>query len=160
MNLANGGALLRKLSVLIPCLLIAACAGVPTQEMSDARQAVSAAHDVGAAEHASENVKQAEALLGKAERELEQGDFSDARDDANAARVEAIKAQDIAQVMSATKTVLQRATDREVLSDEARSLFDRAVEAANDNRVHEAIRLANEARHLAEQDLNLESHSF
>lgn len=152
----NSGASLRKVLSLIPLLVLTACAGLPTQEMSDARQAVRAAHDVGAAEHASENVKQAEALLDRAERELEQGDFGDARDDATAARAAAIKAQDIAQVMSATKAVLQQATQREVLSSEAQSLYDRAVQAASDNRVYEAIRLANEARHLAEQDLNLE----
>ncbi len=153
-----GGVFLRISSVLfIPwILLLAACASAPTQEMSDARQAVSAAHDAGAAEHASEKVQQAEALLNKAERELELGEFGDARDDATAARVEAIKAQDIAQVMSATKSALLKATERGLLSNEATLLFNRAVVAADENRVHEAIRLANEARHQAEQDLNLE----
>ncbi len=135
-------------------MLLAGCASAPTQEMSDARQAVSAAHDVGAAEHASENVQQAEHLLDKAARELEQGDFGDAREDAEAARVEAIKAQDIAQVMSATKLVLQNASQRGVLSNDASTLFDQARLAVDENRVHEAIRLANEARHQAEQDLN------
>ncbi len=158
MSSCYGGVLLRISSVLfIPWfLLLAACANAPTQEMSDARQAVSAAHDAGAAVHASDNVQQAEALLDKAERELESGDFGDARDDATAARVEAIKAQDIAQVMSATKSALLKATERGLLSDEATSLFNQAVVAADENRVHEAIRLANEARHQAEQDLNLE----
>jgi len=139
------------------CLLVlAGCASAPTQEMSDARQAVSAAHDVGAAEHASENVQQAEELLDKAERELERGDFGDAREDAEAARAAAIKAQDIAQVMSATKRVLQDAAQRGVLSDDASALFEQARLAVDENRVHEAIRLANEARHQAKQDLNLE----
>jgi len=136
-------------------VLLAGCASAPTQEMSDARQAVSAAHDVGAAEHASENVQHAEELLNKAERELELGDFGDAREDAEAARVEAIKAQDIAQVMSAAKLVLQEASERGVLSADAAALFEQAVVAAEENRVHEAIRLANDARHQAEQDLNL-----
>ncbi len=135
-------------------VLLAGCASAPTQEMSDARQAVSAAHDVGAAEHASENVQQAEQLLDKATRELAQGDFGDAREDAEAARAEAIKAQDIAQVMSATKLVLRHAAQRGVLSDDAAALFDQARMAADENRVHEAIRLANKARHQAEQDLN------
>lgn len=135
-------------------LLLVGCASAPTQEMSDARQAVSAAHDVGAAEHASENVQHAEALLDKAARELEQGDFGDAREDAEAARVEAIKAQDIAQVMRATKRVLHDASQRGVLSDDAAEFFNQAQLAADENRVHEAIRLANEARHQAEQDLN------
>jgi len=135
-------------------VLLAGCASAPTQEMSDARQAVRAAHDVGAAEHARENVQQAEQLLNKATRELEQGDFGDAREDAEAARVEAIKAQDIAQVMSATKRVLQEASQRDVLSADAAQFFEQAQMAADENRVHEAIRLANEARHQAEQDLN------
>jgi len=135
-------------------VLLAGCASAPTQEMSDARQAVRAAHDVGAAEHARENVQQAEQLLNKATRELEQGDFGDAREDAEAARVEAIKAQDIAQVMSATKRVLQEASQRDVLAADAAQFFEQAQMAADENRVHEAIRLANEARHQAEQDLN------
>jgi len=135
-------------------LVLAGCASVPAQEMSDARQAVSAAHDVGAAEHASENVQQAEQLLDRAERELELGDYGDAREDAEAARAAAIKAQDIAQVMSAAKLVLQDASQRGVLSNDAAELFDQAQLAADENRVHEAIRLANEARHQAEQDLN------
>lgn len=149
---------MRKTSFL--CLpwvvLLVACAGAPTQEMSDARQAVSAAHEAGAAEHASESVQHAEALLDKAERELRQGDFGGARNDATAARVEAIKAQDIAQVVSATKVVLKQATERGVLSVEATSLFQRALAAADNNQIHEAIRLANEARYRAEQDLNFE----
>ncbi|HED40793.1 MAG TPA: DUF4398 domain-containing protein [Chromatiales bacterium] len=136
-------------------VLLAGCASAPTQEMSDARQAVSAAHDIGAAEHASESVKHAEALLNKAERELALGDYSEARNDAEAARVEAIKAQDIAQAMSATKQVLQEAAERGVLSVGATGLYEQALTAVEEGRVHEAIRLANEARHQAEQDLNL-----
>ncbi len=135
-------------------MLLAGCASAPTQEMSDARQALSAAHAVGAAEHASENVQQAEQLLDKAARELEQGDFGGAREDAEAARAEAIKAQNIAQVMSAAKRVLQNASQRGVLSAAAAALFDQARLAVDENRVYEAIRLANEARYQAEQDLN------
>ncbi len=153
-----GGVSLSKIKYLfiVGMALLAGCAGAPTQEMSDARQAVSAAHDVGAAEHARENVQHAEALLNKAEHEFKRGDFGGARDDAEAARVEAIKAQDIAQVMSATKRALQQATARGVLSGEATQLFEQAITAADDQKVHEAIRLANEARHQAEQDLNLQ----
>jgi len=135
-------------------VLLAGCASAPTQEMSDARQAVSAAHGVGATEHASKNIQQAEQLLDKAARELVQGDFGGARKDAEAARAEAIKAQDIAQVMSATKLALQNASQHGVLSNDAATLFDQARLAVDENRVHEAIRLANEARHQAEQDLN------
>ncbi len=158
MNRCYGGVGLKITGFLfIPWLvLLTACASAPTQEMSDARQALKAAHDVGAPEHAREKMQHAEALLNKAERELASGDFSDARNDATAARAEAIKAQDIAQVMSATKLALLNAIEQGRLSDEATALYDQAVVAADENRIHEAIRLANKARHQAEQDLRLE----
>jgi len=158
MSSGYGGVVLRiKGFLFIPCLmLMTACASVPTQEMSDARQALKVAHDVGASEHAREKMLHAQALFNKAQRELESGDFNDARNDATAARVEAIQAQELAQVMSATKSAFLKAIEQGLLSDEATLLYNRAAAAADENTLHEAIRLANEARHQAEQDLRLE----
>lgn len=52
-------------------LLLAGCAAVPpVQEMSDARQAISAAREAGAAQYASDRLNQAESLLESAEEYL------------------------------------------------------------------------------------------
>lgn len=69
------------------------CAGIPTQEMSDARQALQAARDSGAASRAPDKLDSAENLLGRAKEALEAGLYDQARTDALAAKDEAIKAR-------------------------------------------------------------------
>jgi Tfp pilus assembly protein PilX len=75
-------------------LLLVGCAGVPVQEMSDARQAVEAAKRAGAENNASQELSAAEALLQKAEEALSEGDYAEARKAAEAARDKAVSAQD------------------------------------------------------------------
>lgn len=75
-------------------LLLAACAGWPVQEMSDARQAIQAAKEAGARDHAPTRLTDAEHLLDEAERDLEMGHFDKARAKANAAKGAAIEARD------------------------------------------------------------------
>lgn len=77
-------------------LLIAACAAAPVQEMSDARQALQAAREVGAERLASTVYHDALELLTSAERELDSGDFYRARDLALTARQKAMDARQIA----------------------------------------------------------------
>lgn len=69
------------------------CTALPTQEMSDARQAVQAARDSGAATHAPDNLGKAEILLDKAKTALDRGDYTSARGNAVDARDEAVKAR-------------------------------------------------------------------
>ncbi len=52
-------------------LLLAGCATAPVQEMSDARQAIQAAEEAGAAEYAPEALQDARRLLTSAERKLQ-----------------------------------------------------------------------------------------
>jgi len=73
--------------------LLAACAGVPVQEMSDARQAVEAAREAGAREYAPDELQAAENLLQRAEEALTEGYYRQAREDAEAARAQAVSAQ-------------------------------------------------------------------
>jgi hypothetical protein len=75
-------------------LLLAACTGMPVQEMSNARQAVEAARKAGADTRATKDLESAELLLKDAEKALEDGDYSLAKDNAKAARDQAMTAQD------------------------------------------------------------------
>ena len=63
------------------CLLaVGACAsGPPVQEMSDARQAIAAAREAGAATYADEGLRSAEARLAEAETQLNQRMYWDAK---------------------------------------------------------------------------------
>lgn len=80
-------------------LLLAACAAAPVQEMSDARQAVMAAEQAGAGEHAPERLNAARNHLARAQQSLELRDFDQARAYANQARDAATRA------LSATEAV-------------------------------------------------------
>lgn len=73
--------------------LTAACATVPVQEMSDARQAVEAARRITAASQDSPALRSAEVLLQNAEQALAEGNYKQARKDAAAAREQAMAAQ-------------------------------------------------------------------
>ena len=81
------------------CLLLglAACAGAPVQEMSDARQAVAVASQAHAEKRAPSEMARAQKYLDAAQHALDQGDYSTARDDAFTARQAAIKALSISQ---------------------------------------------------------------
>lgn len=87
-----------RVRVMIPgamlLILIGACAGIPVQEISDARQAVRAAEEVGAVQYAPIHYERAETLLGRAERAMAAGDYEKARGEATFAREEALKARE------------------------------------------------------------------
>jgi len=71
---------------------LVACGVAPVQEMSDARQAVRAAHDAGAEQKVPELYNQAESLLDKAVHELDEGDYDQAREAAVSAKKAALDA--------------------------------------------------------------------
>ncbi|WP_166668801.1 DUF4398 domain-containing protein [Thiohalophilus thiocyanatoxydans] len=71
--------------------------------MSNARQTIQAAKEVGAGEHAPELLSIAEKLLDRAARKLEQGDYPVARDFA-------LEAQE--QAMLARQTALDKSGNR------------------------------------------------
>ncbi len=82
---------------LIPALMLLVgllgCTGIPVQEMSDARQALQVAEEVGAPQRAPEAWAEARALLEAAERALDAGDYGKARLLAEEAREAAIRAR-------------------------------------------------------------------
>jgi Domain of unknown function (DUF4398) len=76
---------------------LAACAGAPVQEMSNARQAIKAAREAGAEAQAPQTLSEAQALLDRAQDNLQRRAYRDARRDAIAARGKAAEALDAAQ---------------------------------------------------------------
>jgi len=78
-------------------VLVAACVTAPVQEMSEARQAIAAARAVGARDYAAEQYNKAESLLKTAEHMLNNRHYGKARQSANEARDEAIRARETAQ---------------------------------------------------------------
>lgn len=74
-------------------LAMAACQTTPpVQEMSDARQAISAAQDAGAADKAASQFEAAVGFLKKAETALNNREYARARHDAQQAKNKALEA--------------------------------------------------------------------
>lgn len=83
---------------MLAALLLAGCAGIPYQQMSDARQAIDAARMVveeGSDE--SDQVQRASSLLKQAEEHLHDREYASARDLATKARDLAIEARKSAE---------------------------------------------------------------
>jgi uncharacterized lipoprotein YmbA len=139
----------------VSMLLLAACASAPTQEMSDARQAVRAARDAGAERHAPVTLQDAESKLDSAGMALHSHDYRQARKNAVAAKTSAINAQDMAYAIGSATAAVDKARQHGVLSREAEELLNKAHRVASEGDVQMAVRLANEAKNLAEQDLRL-----
>ena len=85
-----------RLTVFLRTALLAAALGVgacqtapPVQEMSDARQAISAAQEAGAADHAAADLEAAVELLHSAEQSINSQNYAQARRDALAAKAKA-----------------------------------------------------------------------
>jgi hypothetical protein len=85
------------LAVLLAASLVAGCAGMPLQEMSDARQAIRAAERAGAEKHAPQLLGEARTLVERARESMQKGDYREARDDADRARTTAMEARRLAE---------------------------------------------------------------
>ncbi len=85
------------LAALLCAALLAGCAGMPLQEMSDARQAIRAAERAGAEKLAPQLLDEARALVERARVSMHKGDYREARDDAEQARAKAMEARRIAE---------------------------------------------------------------
>ncbi|MGA7802268.1 MAG: hypothetical protein WCC36_15835 [Gammaproteobacteria bacterium] len=93
----------RVLRILLLCGIIAGCAAAPVQEMSDARQAIEAAREGGAEQHARQTLSHAHALLDQAQHQLELKHYSAARERALRAKQQAIDALDEARQAEGAK---------------------------------------------------------
>ena len=79
-------------------LVVAGCqTAMPVQEMSDARQAITAAKEAGAEKYAAADLGAAIHLLKSAEEKLKSHDYSIAREDAMEAKSKAIEARRLSE---------------------------------------------------------------
>jgi len=85
------------LAALLVAPLVVGCAGMPLQQMSDARQAIRAAERAGAEKHAPQLLEEARGLVQRASQSMHKGDYREARDGAELARVKAMEARRIAE---------------------------------------------------------------
>lgn len=84
--------LLVPLGLIASLVLAAACeTAPPVQEMSDARQAIAVAREAGPADDAARELESAEDYLETAEKNLDQRQYSEARDNALEAKARAMK---------------------------------------------------------------------
>jgi ABC-type transporter lipoprotein component MlaA len=90
-------------AALLGAVLASGCAGWPTQEMSNARQAIAAAERAGAEQYAPEALAEARKLLASAKANSNKGDYRAARDEYNQAREMAIEARRVAEQAKAPK---------------------------------------------------------
>ena len=81
-------------------LQMAGCVGAPVQEMSNARQAIRAARQAGAEQHAPAVLAEAQQLLDQANGNLQHGEYRAARDQAEQARAKALEARRLAEEAS------------------------------------------------------------
>lgn len=145
-------AIVKPASGLLPlAVLLSACASAPTQEMSNARQSVQAAHEVGASEYAVQNLDTAREYLARAERELELRYFARARHDAIVAKSEAIKAHNVAVAVQSAQAAIAASTAGADRLAEAEALLQEAMDAARQGRDRRAVQLAREAQSKAEE---------
>jgi hypothetical protein len=85
-----------KLVGIIILTMIIGCTTIPTQEMSDARQALNAANDVNAKYYAPNKWQQAQQNLKQAENFLINNQFPQARTQANLVKKQAVSAYHMA----------------------------------------------------------------
>lgn len=97
----SSSAVFRGLILTVLGIVLAGCAGVPAQEMSNARQAIKAARDAGASQVAPQKLNEAQSLLERAEVNLQQRDYRSARRNAVEARGRATEA--LSAVQSANR---------------------------------------------------------
>ncbi len=133
-------------STLAAAVLVGACTSAPTQEMSDARQAIYSARSADAAVYAPRSMDSAERLLGQAEQSLKQGRYDVARDDALEARQAAMKARQVAVAIADARAALEHAKTRGNAWVSVEVLIDEAQTAGQQGDESRAWELATEAK--------------
>ncbi|MCP4702444.1 MAG: hypothetical protein GY862_37135 [Gammaproteobacteria bacterium] len=138
-------------------ILAAGCSSVPpTQEMSDARQAIQAVRNIGAVQHIPFSVYHAEEHMAKAEEELARGvhAYDYARFNALAAKKSALQAHEVVRALDRAKAAVQAAGQSGPSWKEAQALFEQAKTAARQGNAKKALSLAEQARKRGNSALN------
>jgi len=135
---------------ILTAVFLCACASVPNQEMSDARQAVFSARGADASAYAPRSMESAEQLLDDAEQSLKQGRYDAARDDALEARQAAMKARQVAVAIAQARAAVEDAKARGDAWASAEGLVTEAQAAGQRGDESRAWELALEAKRLLE----------
>lgn len=137
-------------------IIIIGCAGVPTQEMSDARQAIKAAREVIAQQVTPISLlTSAEHSLTQAEENLKAGYLGLARHQALLAKEQAVKAYDLVMSLVQAKTIWKTILSLGYpLDEQANLLLAKAEQAVLENDIDHAISLANQTYHEGQLALN------
>lgn len=135
-------------------MMVLGCANVPTQEMSDARQALKAARDVHAEQYALFVLQDAEQALVLAEENLQAGSFNQARDEAITAKERALRAYDMAVAIENAQTIWQTISTLFYAENDIDELLKQAHHAAQQGNVEDTVQFANKAYEQGEKLLN------
>ena len=103
MQVAGIQTFIKSLAILLVLSLSGCETTPPAQEMSDARQAIAVAKEAGAEEFAAFHLQAAERYLETARQALNDGKYSEARRNAQHAKVKALDALNEAEAEAAGK---------------------------------------------------------
>jgi hypothetical protein len=142
-----------SLNVLIITVIVG-CGGVPTQEMSDARQAIKAARDVEAEHYVPSFWAKVKKDLKQAEQHLEIGQFKLARSVAILAKKQAVQAYNMATAFHHAQKVWQAITIMNYPAPKVSALLEKAQLAAAQGNVEKTIAFAKAAYNHGESALN------
>jgi len=145
--------LLRGMGLMLAVGMVAGCATAPTQEMSDARQAVQAARDAGAPMHTPEAMEDAESDLTQAENKLRKREYSGARDEALAAKQQAVKARNMALAIDQAKQEVTKAEEMGAVSQTTREWLAQAETASAIGNEEEVVRATEKTKQEAQNDI-------
>ena len=134
------------LAVLLAATAMVACTAAPTQEMSDARQAIFSARSADAAAYAPQSMQSAERLLDYAEASLKAGRYDAARDEALEARQAAMKAREVAVAIADARAAVEEAKSKGSAWMSVEQLVEEAQAAGRQGDESRAWELATEAR--------------
>lgn len=148
-GVAAMGLSFRRFGPVAMALLLAACASLPTQEMSDARQAIDSARHAGAVDDAPFAYEQAVALIERARDSMQLEHYQRARSDALAAKSFAVSARHIAIAIGDAERAIDLGRDRGHNVGPAMLMVTQARAAARDGDETRAIDLARKAARSA-----------
>jgi len=142
---------------LFPLLFISACGQLPIQEMSDARQVISAAYAANADHYVSEQMNYAEQQLHQAEYFLAKKSLEKARAHAVMAKKHALQAHHAAAALNRAVTSLDKLKvlqGKNEGQNKSMGLYQQALNAVKKGDLSETIYLADETYRQAEAALN------
>lgn len=134
--------------------LVVGCATIPTQEMSDARQAIQAARKAQAEYYAPGSLAIAEQNLTQAEQHLEEKAYEQARLVAVLAKRQALNSYNMARSLDRAKRIWQTISELGDSTVVGRRLLEKAYLAASQNYIDKTIEWANKAYYEGEIILN------